>query len=497
MARKNNSSDKDQELNELIADYETAKKENKPLYLDGDQLADIADRYAFSRRFDEAQEVISYGLELHPGHTDLMVEQAYLYLDTMKLQKAKNVAECITETYETEVKLLKAEILLNEGNLDEAEKLLDSIEDKESLNTILDVSYLYMDMGYPEKALSWLTLGIEEYKEEEDFLAAMADCYRSGDHDEQAIYIYNKLIDKNPYDPSYWTGLAKSHFNRQEFEKTIEACDFALAADENFGEAHLMKAHSFFHLENESKAIQEYQLALKGQSIPPEFAHMFIGLAYTHLENWELGYQNYERALKFIGDEESPILTDIYSNEAYCLSKMGRYEEAHQICERAKEKTPESAELYLQEGYIYLEEKEIDKAKESWKVAIRCAPEAETLIRIGNYYLNCNMLENARMCLEEAKRLEPEHPSIDIRLASLCLIQQDYKGFEKYNQLLDPPLNLRDVQEAMALDCVDGGMRKKIDQFIQEIDEFKNEDSDEDEDEDEDENEYPDEKEND
>jgi len=40
-------------------------------------------------------------------------------------------------------------------------------------------------------------------------------------------------------------------------------------------------------------------------------------------------------------------------------------------------------------------------------------------------------------------------------------------------------------------------MRKKIDQFIQEIDEFKNEDSDEDEDEDEDENEYPDEKEND
>ena len=89
MARKNNSSDKDQELNELIADYETAKKENKPLYLDGDQLADIADRYALSRRFDEAQEVISYGLELHPGHTDLMVEQAYLYLDTMKLQKAK------------------------------------------------------------------------------------------------------------------------------------------------------------------------------------------------------------------------------------------------------------------------------------------------------------------------------------------------------------------------------------------------------------------------
>lgn len=84
-----------------------------------------------------------------------------------------------------------------------------------------------------------------------------------------------------------------------------------------------------------------------------EFAHMFIGLAYTHLENWELGYQNYERALKFIGDEESPILTDIYSNEAYCLSKMGRYEEAHQICRKSKGKDARKRRT-LSTGRIYL-----------------------------------------------------------------------------------------------------------------------------------------------
>ena len=97
MARKNPSTDKEQELNELIASYETAKAENRQLYLDGDQLADIADKYATDRRFDEAQEVISYGLELHPGHTDLLIEQAYLYLDTMQLQKAIAVVGSIAE----------------------------------------------------------------------------------------------------------------------------------------------------------------------------------------------------------------------------------------------------------------------------------------------------------------------------------------------------------------------------------------------------------------
>ena len=65
MGRKNSPS-ANKELNELIAQYETAKAENRQLYLDGDQLADIADRYAAERKFDEAQEVITYGLHLHP-----------------------------------------------------------------------------------------------------------------------------------------------------------------------------------------------------------------------------------------------------------------------------------------------------------------------------------------------------------------------------------------------------------------------------------------------
>ena len=74
MGRKNSPS-ANKELNELIAQYETAKAENRQLYLDGDQLADIADRYAAERKFDEAQEVITYGLHLHPDSTDLLVEQ--------------------------------------------------------------------------------------------------------------------------------------------------------------------------------------------------------------------------------------------------------------------------------------------------------------------------------------------------------------------------------------------------------------------------------------
>lgn len=473
MGRKNASSDKEQqELDELIAGYEAAKKENKQLYLDGDQLADIADRYAADRRFDEAQEAISYGLELHPAHTDLLIQQAYLYLDIMDIQKAKNVTECITETYNPEVKVLKAEILLNEGNLDEAENLLNSIDDKESLNTILDVSYLYMDMGYPEKALPWLTIGLNLYKDEEDFLAAVADCYRSGENTDKAIYFYNKLIDKNPYDPSYWTGLARCHFNLQEYDKAIEACDFALAADENFGEAHTTKAHCLFHLENEVEAIHEYQLALENKSLSPDFAHMFIGLAYANLEKWESSYKSYEDALNYIGNDNSLILVDIYSNMAFCLSKLGRHKEAHLLCQKALEKLPQSVDIFLQEGRIYLEEDNFEGAKQCWALALRHAPEADTLMQIGGHSLDYGMVENARLCFEEARSLDPEYPSINGRLASVCMLMNDQEGFYKYNQLAEYPIKLEDFREALA-EKGNETIARKIEEFMSESEKYK------------------------
>ena len=54
MSKKNLLSGRDKELQELAEQYEAAKAENKPIYLDADDLADLADWYAMhgkSERF--------------------------------------------------------------------------------------------------------------------------------------------------------------------------------------------------------------------------------------------------------------------------------------------------------------------------------------------------------------------------------------------------------------------------------------------------------------
>ena len=87
-------------------------------------------------------------------------------MDAQNREQAKLVIERISEDYSSEVKVLKANILLGEGKIDEAEQLLDTIEDKEELANIVDVSYMYIDMGYPVKALPWLAGGSERYAED-------------------------------------------------------------------------------------------------------------------------------------------------------------------------------------------------------------------------------------------------------------------------------------------------------------------------------------------
>ena len=156
MSKKNLLSGRDKELQEMAEQYEAAKAENRTIYLDADDLADLADWYAVHHKYAMATEVVEYGLGIHPDNTALLVEQAYLFLDTQHKEQAKDILERIAEE-SSEVKVLKANLLLGEGKEEEAEAILDSIDDKDDLANIVDVSYMYIDMGFPEKALTWLT----------------------------------------------------------------------------------------------------------------------------------------------------------------------------------------------------------------------------------------------------------------------------------------------------------------------------------------------------
>ncbi|MDE6012739.1 MAG: hypothetical protein K2G91_08405, partial [Prevotella sp.] len=56
-----------EEFRELLADYETSIDAGLPVFMDANELAEIADYYQMSEEYEKAEDAITLALSLSPG----------------------------------------------------------------------------------------------------------------------------------------------------------------------------------------------------------------------------------------------------------------------------------------------------------------------------------------------------------------------------------------------------------------------------------------------
>ncbi len=447
MSRRKPSIEDENELDKIIAHYEEVLTYGESYYLDADVLADIADRYAEQQRWDDAQQAITYGLQLHPDSTDLLIEQSLLYLDTQQLAKAIEVADSITDTTD-EIILLRGELMLNAKREQEAEELFRSF-DEVDYDYRVDVASLYTDTGYPSYALKWLNEALERYPESEEILLMKADCHTLLQESESAAAIYNQLLDKEPYNIHFWLGLARTHFAAQEYPEALNATDFALVADEKCGEAYLIRGHVLFNLNRGKEALTCYVRAIELNAISPAIGYIFLGMGCNNIQQWEDACHAFDKALTHAKDNFAILLPDINLGYAIASAHLGKFEKAYELCQAAKNDLPEDSEPLLVEGHLQQMQGDIDTAWETWNLAIDYSDDqVETFVRISDYCLLYSQWEEARNCFENILLRDHNYDRIYVKLAILSLLMGDETSFRAYSLYVDPPL---EVDEILAL----------------------------------------------
>lgn len=463
-------SDRDKETQKLAERYEEAQQKHEPIYLDSNEVLDLAGWY--STRFDDKQayEVVRYGLQLHPDSTELLTELAHQYLDRDNLEAARRIADLISETDLPEAIILQARLLLREGKEAEADKLFARL-DPYDLSNIVDVvdTYLSND-GSLDSAETWLNRGFGRYDNDPTFISLAADFYYNDGQLDKAIEYYNKAIDTDPYNEHYWCELARCYYETEQYDKAIDACDYALISDDCSPEAHLLAGQSYLELGNNEGALQHFE-QIKDQHLLPECVYLFIkGLALTNADKWEEGYEYMERSLHTKGHDRFS-LSSVYENAAISLHHMGNDEKAELYFEKALEQTPENGELYYTFGRFYMEIKQPLKAMEQWNNAVRLNPVPEEMDNIAAYCIEAGLFIYAREVLEMLEIISPQHPKLHERLAVLCLLTDDDEGFKLHSQLSPERENLEklhndfsDLNESgrqMLIDILSGGKNKK------------------------------------
>ena len=111
----------DPEFKDLLAKFEGMVENHTPTYFDAEELTDIAEYYATKGEEQKAEEVIDFALRLHPNNTDALVFKSRSLYIKGKLSEAYQVMNLIEDTSDREVKFLKADLLMEERRMEEAE----------------------------------------------------------------------------------------------------------------------------------------------------------------------------------------------------------------------------------------------------------------------------------------------------------------------------------------------------------------------------------------
>ena len=383
-----------EEFRELLAEYEDAVNMGMPVFMDADELSEIADYYQMEERYDEADAAIDLALSLSPGAIAPLTYKIHEALWNGNTDEAREYLEQITETDEPDYVYDKAEILLAEERVEEADRYLRKefrkVPPDEYQDYVIDVANIYADYNYPEKAMQWMTRAKQEDSPEFKELLART-LFGLGKY-KDSEKLWGELIDTDPYSKHYWTALANTQFMSEDYSSSVESSEYAIAIDPDDPEGLVSKANGLYRLGNFEEALDYFQRY--SERVPDdEYGLMNQGTCLINLERIDEAIVVLHKAAD-TAPHDSEYLSDIFQELAFAYSEKSDEKKALEMLDMADEYDSDKVQTLVVRGHILLSAGDVKKAQHYFRQAVVKSDEPNmTLLRIivsvyDNHYLD-------------------------------------------------------------------------------------------------------------
>ena len=418
----------DPEFKDLLAKYEGMAESHTPTYFDAEDLTDIAEYYATQGEEQKAEETIDFALRLHPTNTDALVFKSRSLCIKGKLNEAYQIMNLIEDSSDREVQFLKADLLMEERRLEEADAIFEELAQSEdqSLEVLLDVVLTYLDVNQQSYALKWIRKIQEKgYNEtnSQKYRDVWCDYCMTFGYAEKATNAFQLSLDELPYSIPHWAGLAKCYLAQNETEKAHEAVDFALAIDENNIDA--LEVKVFCHLSNEN---HKEALVILKQILPkakvPARVYALMTKCYLDLEMAVEAKQTCKEWL-----EKCPKMTnfeksEIFSYISMCCFNLHQPEEGMNYIDAALAMEPNFRGAILQKGMLHVELNEIEEAERLFQKVLDISPDDELLEILYNIANSFFYLHKYPETIRWSEKIVQGYP--DDQMEALHLIATSY-----------------------------------------------------------------------
>ncbi|MEN8123702.1 MAG: tetratricopeptide repeat protein [Bacteroidota bacterium] len=407
-----------------LSKFELMLKTNSVYFFDSNEFEEIILYYIDNGKLSLANKALQLGLTQHPMSVGLRLIKVELLILEEKLESAELILDQLQEFEPSndEVYIQKATIFSKKGlhkkAIEALKKALQYTDDDVEIYSMIGMEYLFLD-DFDTARLNFAKCLDVEY-DNYSSLYNVIYCFDMLDQHNEAVNYLVKHIDKDPYSEVAWHQLGRQYYLIENYEKALEAFDYAILVDETFIGAHLEKAKTLEKLKYFQEAIDYYN-ATMDLDTPTPFAYLRIGKCYEQLNEPKLALEYYNKTVN-----EDPLLdkgwlaiTDIYI-------KNSEYQQALYYIRKALGIDEENIEYWNKLAEINLKLNLFDEAVKAYQKSIDLEDDRlDVYIALADVL---HFLENNYKAIEvlnKANKKYKDHAEIIYRLACLNYLMQD------------------------------------------------------------------------
>jgi tetratricopeptide (TPR) repeat protein len=404
-----------------LTKFESMLKTNSVYFFDLVEFEEIIVHYLDAGKHSLAKKAVKLGLDQHPQSVDLKLLKVEMYVFEGELDRASSLLKKIErlEPNNEEVFIQKATINSKSGNHKAAiinlEKALTFTEDKVDVWSLLGMEYLYLD-DFDNARLNFskcLEVDYEDYSA----LYNIVYCFDMEKKHEAAVIYLNNYIDINPYCEVAWHQLGRQYFILEMYNEALSSFDYAVLIDESFIGGYLEKAKTLEELERYQEAIDNYLITLELDD-PTAFAYVRIGECYERLQKQEAAISYYKKAVHEdpLLDRGWVLLANLYYNE-------GNYQEASYYISKALKIDDDNSFYWRRYSEIKLKLNFFEEAVSGFDKCLTLGDDAlEIFIALTDVLSFLGEFNDAFAVLLKAQKNYKNSAEIEYRLAGLFFL---------------------------------------------------------------------------